>query len=481
MRSASTESRRRRGGLIAAAVLVALIAPLTATSTTTANWLAGEGRLPLVAIAAAVVVAALAIAPIPRLAGIAGSVVLAPLAAALAAGWDPLDARGIDFGFVGTWFGAIGSGLAFGDAAFLVFVLALLFWLAVAWLGWAVLHWNHPLLGLLPIAALLATNVLNFPDGQIGFVLGFLILCCALLLVSAYEGSIADAGRLRIQMADDVRWGFWEAGVVVSIAVLVVAVFLPPLSSKDQTVNIQNGAFQGWAGLQQWLDHPLPLGEGVGGEPTIGFTTEARLGGPLRQSSQVVFTYSTDGQLPTPYYFSGVELPATTNGEWRSSPIGGDVSILPRQKAIHWADPAQMQTSSQFAVTMRQPPSAAPQVLFLPGQLEQINQPVRVEALGGGARAGTSASSGGALDLRSVLSLGQRATSYRVDVSSSDATESSLRSASTDYPAWVAPYRNFLFLPGAAPGAYAGDGSTPVGAAGPYRSPAVMRQIHQLA
>ena len=42
------------------------------------------------------------------------------------------------------------------------------------WLSWCSLRWRQPLLGLVPGAAAFATNVLNFPGEQNGYVVAFL-------------------------------------------------------------------------------------------------------------------------------------------------------------------------------------------------------------------------------------------------------------------------------------------------------------------
>src|SRR2546430_2099921 len=116
---------------------------------------------------------------------------------------------------------------------------------------------NLALVGLIPGAAAFATNVLNFPNEQNGYTLVFLVLTMGLLLWTNYLRSLESAVKRRVKLSSDARWDFWESGVVVGAVVFVLGIFLPPLSSTDSTVNMENGTFRGWAELQQRLDHPV--------------------------------------------------------------------------------------------------------------------------------------------------------------------------------------------------------------------------------
>src|SRR5919204_160881 len=120
----------------------------------------------------------------------------------------------------------------------------LLFLIVGGWLAWCVLRWRQPLLGLVPGAIFFATNILNYPNDQNGYTVAFLVLTLALLLWTTYQRSLEQADRMKIRMSRDARWDFWESGVVVLVGVIVLGLFLPPISQADQSVDIENGLFR---------------------------------------------------------------------------------------------------------------------------------------------------------------------------------------------------------------------------------------------
>src|SRR6202162_4425783 len=135
------------------------------------------------------------------------------------------------------------------------------------------------MLALVPGAAAFATNLLNNPIDQNGYVLAILVLTLALLLWTNYTSSIANATRARVKLTGDARWDFWESGLVAMAALIVLAILLPPLSTEDRTIEVQSTAFSSWAKLQQRLSNSTVIGHGSTGTGTIGFSTEVALNG----------------------------------------------------------------------------------------------------------------------------------------------------------------------------------------------------------
>jgi len=179
---------------------------------------------------------------------------------------------------VTTWAARISGGEAALDVGFLLYLLCALFWVVGGWLTWCVLRWRQPLLGIVPGAAAFATNLLNYPADQNGFTLAFVVLTIGLLLWNNYVRSVEVAGRARVKLSTDARWDFWETGVVVMAVVVALSIFLPPLSRVDTTVNIEGGAFRGWAELNQRMNHPVAFGRGSSGGTSIGFAERRAAG-----------------------------------------------------------------------------------------------------------------------------------------------------------------------------------------------------------
>src|SRR5712691_5231494 len=298
------------GGVLWTSLLVFFLTLAVSKSTVTAEWVGGIEVVPLVALAGAILMGLLALAPVPWGIGVAIGMAAGPVVAGLAA-WPalhaahPSDALGLDL--LQTWWVRMQDGLAVADGAFDLFLISWLMWVTGGWLAWCVLRWGRPLLGLVPGAAAFATNLLNFPRDQNGYVLTILVLTLALLLWTNYTGSIANATRARVKLTGDARWDFWESGLVAMAALIVLAIMLPPLSTVDRTADMESSAFNNWAQLLQTLSHPGQPGNGGAGSGTTGFSTDVLLSSSLKRNRDIVFQYTTTGAYSGPTYFRGVD------------------------------------------------------------------------------------------------------------------------------------------------------------------------------
>src|SRR5712691_3158131 len=188
------------GGVLWTSLLVFFLTLAVSKSTVTAEWVGGIEVVPLVALAGAIFMGLLALTPVPWGIGVAIGVAAGPVVAGFAA-WPalhaahPSDALGVDL--LQTWWLRVQDGTAVADSAFDLFLISWLMWVTGGWLAWCVLRWRRPLLGLVPGAAAFATNLLNFPNDQNGYVLTVLVLTLALLLWTNYTASTANAQRAR--------------------------------------------------------------------------------------------------------------------------------------------------------------------------------------------------------------------------------------------------------------------------------------------
>lgn len=473
-------------GWIPAAVLSFLLCICVANSTVAANWVPGSQRLTQVALLGALLMTGLAIVrriPWPVALGI--GLVLAPLVAYLFTSpllfaAHPADPR--DLNLVSVWARRIGTGEAGVDVSFFLFLLCALFWVVGGWLAWCVLRWRQPLLGIIPGAGAFATTVLNYPVDQNGFTLAFVVLTIGLLLWNNYVRSVEVAGKASVKLSTDARWDFWETGVVVMAVVVALGIFLPPLSHVDSTVNIENGAFRGWAELNQRMNHPVAFGRGSSAGTSIGFAEDVPLGGPLHRTGGVVMTYSFDGSYAGSRYFRGLDLLETRNGVWRYD--RESVARLPiaHDTEAPYAEAYRQEVSASFKIQMLKPPEKAPDALFYPGeQLVKLDRDVvAYSSLGTGPQPATALDHLNTIDRVSSPGRGGSAGPYKASVLYSRATELQLRLAGTDYPAWVIPYANFRntyqpAVPQQSPGLGGGQFN------GGYRAGSVLSRIRQLA
>ena len=360
--------QRTRAGIPAGALwsslIVFLLVLTIARSTVAASWVPGLlDSLPMVALAGAVTMGVLALTPLPWwlsvLAGLlAGPAVAGLIAAPIFRADNVIDPTATGANLINAWLTKVSDGSAFGDRAFVLFLITWLMWVTGAWLSWCVLRWRQPMIGLVPGTAALATNVLNFPGDQNGYTLSFIVLTFALLLWSNYTGSIAKAVRVNMKLMGDARWDFWETGVVAMAGLLLLAIMLPPLSNQDRTLTIQSSLFSSWAQLQEQLNHPSSAGQGTGtAGGTTGFSLSVGLGGPLKTSKNPVFTYTVVGTFPGPKYFRGANITETENGYWTypTFPVDWQATIAKGQSPVYGEDYSPM-ALALFRINMVSPP-----------------------------------------------------------------------------------------------------------------------------
>jgi transglutaminase-like putative cysteine protease len=316
------------------------------------------------------------------------------------------------------------------------------------------------MLGLVPGAAAFATNLLNdpIPGDQNSFTLAVLVLTLALLLWTSYTSSVAGANRAHVKLTGDARWDFWESGLVAMAALIVIGILLPPMSTVDRTVDFENSAFSSWAQLQERLNHPVPPGQGVGLGGTTGFSLDVSLDGPLVQSKVLVFTYTKLSSYAGPVYFRGVNQTQTSEGEWRFATVPADHQAIASGASPTYTENYHDLALGSLQVNMILPPSTGPDILFYPGQLDNVNRDsIAYEALPQHGVQGLVT-----VDRLNSIHPSASTGTYRVIVAYSTATDVQLRSAGTRYPDWLAPY---LAVPK--------DGS--------YRTQDVENRVHQLA
>jgi transglutaminase-like putative cysteine protease len=443
--------------------LIFLLTLVVAKSTVTASWVEGMDSVPYIALAGLLVMGALAVSPIPWGLGVAIGLLIGPLVAAYAAGPAlhasyPDDRLGV--ALIQTWIARIVDGTALVDQAFDLFLISWLMWVTGGWLAWCVLRWRQPMLGLIPGAAGFATNVLNFPLEQNGYVLMVLVLTLALLLWTNYSNSIASANRAKVKLTGDARWDFWESGLVAMAALIVLAIMLPPLSTEDRTSQMESSAFTRWAQFLQTLSHPTQQGRGPSVGGVTGFSSSVSLAGPLKRSKAIVFVYTITGGYSGPRYFRGLNQTTTSNGTW-SYPLDNVAfkDRIAKGEAPQLAEVYAQQAISLFNVRMVSPPSDFTNILFYPGQLDHVDRPaVASEVILPPPSASNLLVT---IDRLDTVLPPTSAGSYGVTVDYSIATAAQLQTAGTNYPAWVEPYMGFQD-----PG---------------YRSPDVMLKIHNLA
>jgi transglutaminase-like putative cysteine protease len=430
------------GGVLWTSLLVFLLTLAVSKSTVTAQWVAGIEVVPLVALVGAIVMGLLALTPIPWGVGLAIGMAFGPVAAGLAA-WPALHASypddALGLSLLQSWWVRVQNGSAVTDTAFDLYLISWLMWVTGGWLAWCVLRWRRPLLGLVPGAAAFATNLLNFPRDQNGYVLTVLILTLALLLWTNYTGSIADAVRARVKLTGDARWDFWESGLVAMAALIVVAIMLPPLSTQDRSVDMESSAFTSWAQLLQSLSHPGQTGNASGsGTGTTGFSSDILLNPSLKRTHAIAFTYTVQGTYADPYYFRGVNDTLLSAGAWRYAEVGQYHEAITKNAIPKFADDYAKLDVAAFKVNMIAPPTGNSDILFYPGRLYHASR----DSLATESLVVPATTSGALMNIDRLSSVSPRSSrgTYGVTVEYSAATTADLQAAGNSFPDWTSAY-----------------------------------------
>ena len=449
-----------QGGVIWSALLVFLLTFSIARSTATAGWVNGIDVITPIALTGALLMAVLAVLPIPWPAGLGASLILGPMLAAVQA-WPAMHALhpqdALNERIIGVWWARLTDGSASTDPSFYLFLICWLMWVSGAWLSWCVLRWRKPLLGLIPGAAAFTTNLLNYPNNQNGYTLAILVLTLALLLWTNYTGSMASATRAHVKLTGDARWDFWESGLVAMAALIVLAILLPPLSTGDRTTDVESSLFSNWAQLQQRLSHPGIIGNGPASSGTTGFSADVPLGGPLARTRDPVFTYTVT-DYTGPRYFRGLNVTSPTLEQWRYAAPGLRQTVLKNQ-IPSYSEPYQKLAVAGATIKMLRPPIGFSDIVFYPSQLYRVDrQTVATEVM---LPLNESTGKLTSIDRLSSVQPPTSSGSYKVTVEYSIASDAELRAAGTSYPDWL---QQFSTLPERG-----------------YRRADVLNQIHDLA
>ncbi|MHB8571932.1 MAG: DUF3488 and transglutaminase-like domain-containing protein [Candidatus Dormibacteria bacterium] len=327
------------GGLVAIA-LTAGLAAITASSVAHASWVGNlDGLWPEACLAVLVTLVierlrAPGWAAVPLLTAALAVVLLWMIHdAAVADGIGDQYPRALPGALLG-WGQQVASGRAEHGSVVFLGGLVVATWAASAWLGWFVFRRSRGLVALLPGSVMLAVNAVDSPTQETFYVLVWVALAAALLATCHYASAALAAGEAGRTDAD-ARFDFLEAAGAAVAVLAIVPLFLPSATSQDFTAdaNSRLGSLvdtlqEGWHSAFNGVRDP--------GGGTTGFGTEARGGGPLQRSDDVVLRVRyLDGSEPaSPGYLQGAVLTSWDGARWTVDvnrlseipvPSGGDL------------------------------------------------------------------------------------------------------------------------------------------------------------
>jgi hypothetical protein len=401
-----------------------------------AGWVTGGSGAVVVAVAALIQAGLLARVRSPRIV----SALAAPVLGLVTIAFVTLGAMPLVIGQTGgaaaaRFVRALVVGIGSTQAWDFTVGLAAILFVTGYWLGWVALREHRGVLAVVPVFALLGTNVVNAPNpSQVALPETIAAVLAVAVIAAAHFGSLgADWRSERITPLDGIRWRFGSSAVVVAIVLTMVAVLLPPATSS----NISGRLFPHALGISAIGTMKPGLGARSGGTSGAGFDPVVQLENPPLVAPHPVLTYTDDinGYVylrltDDTQFENGNWLPPTpeTANESEAEYSGGAIPRGPKP-----ADETTVTARIVMQGSATMPPS--PFVPFagdavsasLPWIAYGTTDPSRPDAL---------------LTVDQVLPQQQMlpGTTLQTAAMVSVATDADLRAAGMRYPAWTAQY-----------------------------------------
>ncbi|MBV8301846.1 MAG: hypothetical protein JOY68_07975 [Candidatus Dormibacteraeota bacterium] len=428
---------------VANVILCAVLMAATAWAVLAAGWAQNAGGAFVVAVAAAVEGGLLARAMVHR----AVAILLAPVLALAAIvpttmGAMPFDGDTTAAHAVGRFASAIFTGLGSnGDWEFTVGLCAVL-WVCGYWLAWMALREGRAVLGVLPVYAVLATNVLNAkaPD-MAGVPEAVAVLASLLVIAGAHLDSLQarwDSGR--VIPLPGTRSMFATSVGVTAVGLTIAALLIPSATTNDISTRFFPGSAKGGS-----------HSGGGGGKGSIQFNPNTEPGGPLVSQPVNVLTYYTDNNTPT--YLRVVNDVLFSAGDWfpgsteqfpedgvAQSTVNDPGGSVPRDRSAADGGVGSAESTVTATLTFQLPATGSSSLVPFPGDPDWSNQLGTVAGevpFAQSSGLGTLPLTVDALEAPSALTTGTVVQSRGY---TSTATVPQLESAGTDYPAFTQPY-----------------------------------------
>jgi hypothetical protein len=431
--------RTRVPSAVPLAVAAMLLMVAVSWAVLAAGWVVqGGGGAVVVSLAATAEAALLAQASVARIVTIALAPVLA-LAAIIPTtlGAMPYDGDGTLGHTVARYIAALTGGLNSGsDWAFTVGLCAIL-WLTGYWLGWMALRERQGVLAVLPLYAVLATNVLNAHSPNTVALPEAIAAALSLVVIAAtHLESVETRWRLSAVLCLPRTRVRFAASAAIAVALLTaIALLIPPATSGDISSRFFPGSKPG-SGTQ-----------GGFGVASIEFAPGTVPGGPLVSRPQQVLTYSVD--TPESVYLRVVNDTQFVAGNWYPNEGGVPVAAGISYEGIRFAAgtlPRDLSSSGGAAVAAAATVHA--DLTVQPGATGSTSygvftgEPVSSDHAGTAFGLGVSARSNPLVTVDNVALVDGGSSTIHIHTTAlvPTATEDQLRSAGTAYPPFARAY-----------------------------------------
>ncbi len=330
---------------------------------------------------------------------------------------------------------AVGEGVS-GDSVIFVLQVGVLLWLA-AYLGtWFAFRRQTAWAAIIPVGLVILINSLYAPSG-VGIYFILYLFCALLLIVRVHV--LAEQSRwqkYRIVFSPDVAWDFLRDGIILSLVIVLSALFLPNALASPKWSDIWDHFSRPWQRVQdEWARLYSSL-RSQQAQEGVSFGRTLTLGGPVRLSDTPFMVVES----PRPLYWRAAVYDWYTGRGW----INSDRSSATWPAGEYWPVPTY---DSALTITQTVKPMQSGEFhVYAAGQPIWANIPVAADvAYVGMSRGGVLVS--GLAEPSSIRALRavSPATGYTVVSSVPMVSAGKLRAAGTNYPDWV--IARYLDLP----------------------------------
>ncbi|HEX6779688.1 MAG TPA: DUF3488 and transglutaminase-like domain-containing protein [Ktedonobacterales bacterium] len=220
------------------------------------------------------------------------------------------------------------------DVMFLLFLAVLSFILAYVSI-WLVVRTRRPWLVALATAIVLLINLSYSPDGNVIYLIIFLLATLLLLVRFNLVESYRQWRRRSLRHTPDLGWDFMMAGMLFSVGILIFSWLLPTAGANDALSSAWNNSSNPWVAAQQLWSKLFQVSGGSGS--SAYFSNTLQLTGNVDLPNKVILTYTS--QQPDQYLVA-VTQDAFDGHTWtstgtRTSQVNPNAKMQPESQVNH--------------------------------------------------------------------------------------------------------------------------------------------------
>jgi transglutaminase-like putative cysteine protease len=267
---------------------------------------------------------------------------------------------------------ALAGGTSNDDSIFLFLITALGFILAYT-SAWLLYRTRAPWLMIVANAIVLLINLSNVESGYIVFLVVFLFASLLLLLRFNLHESVQRWRRQGLRYGDDLGWDVMQAGILISIGVLLFSWILPAGYINDTASQLWNTNSNPYIQLENEWNRLVPVSGGFTPANHGNFTDTLTLGGNPNLNNDVVFTVQTTDStqyLESLSYDTYDPVRGWVNGPTSTTTLTSGQNIGSQSALWH---------PVQQTITVVNPPGEKYPYLFGASQISAVNEPAQVQ------------------------------------------------------------------------------------------------------